>query len=491
MDGRSDDRAATGLSGVPEEGAAVKNRRCLDCIQTVVRETRAYDARVSTTRDLREGEVTYVQGSAATPYALKNIGGVYSCSCPAWRNQSRAIDQRTCKHLKALRGEEVELDRVGEPPAGGSSAARGGGAKAAAVKKDVPPLLLAHRWEPEVDLTGWWMSEKLDGVRAYWDGQRFLSRTGNEYLAPEWFTDGLGAEPLDGELWIGRAAFQETVSVVRRYDKSEHWRRVKYVVFDLPASSAPFEARIDALAARFGDGAHPHTTSLAHERCEGAEHVERRLKEIEGLGGEGLMMRQPGSRYVAGRSPTLLKVKSFLDAEARVLGYLDGKGRHAGRVGALQVELPDGTAFSVGTGLSDAEREAPPEIGAIITFRYFELTPDGVPRFPSYVAVREDFVWPGAPMKGAKAPKAPKVKAAAVEATAVAPGGVRRFELVEGNSAKFWEVAVEGASYTVRYGRIGAAGQAKTKEAASVAAAEAEVAKLVAEKTRKGYVEAI
>lgn len=435
--------------------------------------------------------MAYVQGSAAKPYALKNIGGVYSCSCPAWRNQSRAIDQRTCKHLKALRGEEVELDRVGAPPAGGASRA----SARTEAPKDVPPLLLAHRWEPEVDVTGWWMSEKLDGVRAYWDGQRFLSRAGNTYRAPAWFTEGLGAEPLDGELWMGRGAFQQTVSVVRRQDESEHWRGVKYVVFDAPASPAPFETRIEQLSARFGPGSHPFAEALAHERCAGPEHREQRLKAIETAGGEGLMMRQPGSIYVAGRSPTLLKVKSFLDAEARVLGYQDGKGRHAGRVGALKVELPDGTAFSVGTGLSDAQREAPPEVGSIITFRYFELTSDGVPRFPSFVGLRPDFVWPGAPMKPARTPK-PKTKAkASATPKPAAPetavrSGARRFELVDGGSAKFWEVSVEDCTYTVRYGRIGAAGQTKTKTAASPEAARAEADKLAAAKVGKGYVEA-
>lgn len=451
---------------------------------------------VSTANDLREGEVTYVKGSAAKPYALKNIGGVYSCSCPAWRNQSKPIDRRTCKHLKALRGEEVELDRIGEPATPGAGGAKKKAASSTSKKENAPPLLLAHRWDPDTDLTGWWMSEKLDGVRAYWNGQKFLSRTGNEYFAPDWFKDGLGADPLDGELWIGRGAFQETVSVVRRFDQSDHWKKVKYVVFDLPASTASFEERIDTLATRFADGAHPQVSALEHEECEGQAHVDRRLKEVEALGGEGLMMREPGSTYVAGRSTTLLKVKSFMDAEARVLGYADGKGKHKGRVGALKVELPDGTGFAIGTGLSDKEREQPPEVGAIVTFRYFELTADGVPRFPTYVGVRDDFVWPGAPMKTATAKKKapPKKKTAAKKAASTSDAapvtsGTRRFEYVDDKSSKFWEVSLEGTAYTVRYGRIGTDGQTKTKSAATEAAASAAVEKLIGEKTKKGYVE--
>ena len=106
------------------------------------------------------------------------------------------------------------------------------------------------------------------------------------------------------------------------------------------------------------------------------------------------MLRQPGSRYEVGRSPTLLKVKSFHDAEARVLEHQPGAGRHKGRLGALLVELADGTRFAVGTGFSDAEREAPPPVGTVITFRYQELSDGGVPRFPSYVGVRDDVAWP-------------------------------------------------------------------------------------------------
>jgi len=349
-------------------------------------------------KDLEDGEVAYAQGSAAEPYALKNTGGVYSCTCPAWRNQSATIDKRTCKHLKALRGEARELERIG---AGSSS----GGAHAAAIdvespsspkaNKKGPPILLAHRWESHVDVTGWWMSEKLDGVRAYWNGKTFVSRLGNTYHAPDWFVRDLGDEPLDGELWVGRKRFQETVSIVRRADKSPDWKRVSYVLFDAPSHEGPFEKRLDWLRDRFDKGAHDHAHYLAHERCDGIEHLRKELSRIESLGGEGVMVRKPGSRYVAGRSATLLKVKSFFDAEARVVRHIGGAGKHKGRLGALEAELPSGVRFSVGTGFSDAEREAPPAIGAVITFRYQELSKDGVPRFPSFVCVRHDFEWPG------------------------------------------------------------------------------------------------
>jgi DNA ligase-1 len=338
--------------------------------------------------DLLDGESTLMQGSGSKPYELKNVGGVYSCTCPAWRNQSVPIERRTCKHLRKLRGDAAEEARIGGalPQKPVKEAAETTG----------PPLLLAERWTTDLDLTGWWISEKLDGVRAYWDGKQFLSRQGNLYHAPDWFVAGLPDVPLDGELWIDRKKFQRTTSVVRRQDKSEHWKEVSFVVFDAPAMPDPFEARVAFLTDHLRRHAPPFARALGQEMCKGLDHLRQELARVEALGGEGLMLRQPQSRYEVGRSTTLLKVKSFHDAEARVVGRLEGRGKHKGRLGALEVELPDGTRFSVGTGFSDAERQAPPPVGSVITFRYQELSEGGVPRFPSYVGVRAEAATPSA-----------------------------------------------------------------------------------------------
>ena len=225
------------------------------------------------------------------------------------------------------------------------------------------------------------------------------------------------------------------------------------------------------------------------------------------------MLRAPGSRYVPGRSEVLLKVKSFYDAEATVVGHLPGTGKHTGRLGALQVELPDGTRFKVGTGFTDAEREDPPAVGTVVTFRYQELTRAGVPRFPSFLRERPDAEWPAqtAATKQKASKKAPaKRRARAAEAHTAATkqkaskkapakrhvaaadpgqGSARRFEFVEGSSRKFWEITVHGDAHTVRYGRIGSDGQTKTKAFGGAAAAQADAEKLIAKKTAKGYVE--
>jgi DNA ligase 1 len=338
-------------------------------------------------RDLADGESVQVKGSGSRHYVIKNTGGVYACSCPAWRNQSLGIEKRSCKHIQALRGAEQEEARVG---AAGQRRAVGADGKPAGPKSGPPPLLLAETWAPDADMTGWWMSEKLDGVRAYWNGRTFLSRLGNELLAPEWFVAALPAVPLDGELWCGRKKFQQTLGIVRRQDRNEAWQKVRFLVFDAPAHAAAFEERMVLVRQSLEQARPPYAGVHEHQRCEGLEHLKAELARVEAVGGEGLMLRRPGSAYEVGRSSTLLKVKSFRDAEAQVIGYVAGAGRHKGRIGALRARMPDGTEFSVGTGLSDAERDSPPAIGSVITYRYQELSDGGVPRFPAYIGVRLD-----------------------------------------------------------------------------------------------------
>ena len=484
--------------------------------------------------DLEEGEVAHVQGSAAKPYELKRSGDVYSCTCPAWMHQGRPIDQRTCKHLKAYRGEAAEAARVGAAglqAAGTSKAPKSAGGGGAAVKKETaPPVLLAHPWEHDRDLTGWWMSEKLDGMRAWWDGQRLLSRLGNEVLAPAWFLEGLPAEPLDGELWIARGQFQKTMSIVRSGGKGPRWKEVRYVLFDAPGrAEAPFEERLAWLAERFPAGSHPYAAFHAHVVCEGLEHLRAELDRVEGIGGEGLMLRQPQSRYVAGRSHTLLKVKKFFDAEARVVGHQAGTGKHKGRMGALKVVLGDGTAFAIGTGFSDAERSAPPPVGAVVTFRYQELSQDGVPRFASYVGLRADAAWPpdpaSQPQAGQKppAPSTPLSESEQLEEAEdeeaeveeaeedtddeeddaepeqepepepesdVAGATKRRFERQKGKTGKFgtfWELNLRGAVHRIRWGRLGTSGRSAMEVYESPQLAQAAAAALIKEKLREGF----
>ncbi len=430
--------------------------------------------------DLQDGQSVEMQGSGSKPYVLKNVGGVYSCSCPAWRNQSLAIEKRTCKHLRKLRGDAAEEARVGGavPPARQKKAG----------ESQEPHLLLAESWDFLKDPTGWWLSEKLDGVRAYWTGQEFLSRLGNVFHAPAWFIAGLPPEPLDGELWLGRKRFQRAVSIVRRQDKSDHWKEITYVVFDAPRLEKAFEARLEFVRECLGQSKPAHARPHDHALCRGIDHLKEELARLEALGGEGLMLRRPGSKYESGRSSTLLKVKNFHDAEARVLKHLEGAGRHKGRLGALFVELPDGTTFSVGTGFSDAERQNPPPVGSVITFRYQEFSEAGVPRFPSFMGLRSEAASTSPSSKEDK-PTPEKITAATTKKNQKSESTPkpRRFEFSAGKSNKFWEISQNGADVTVRFGGIGTDGQTKTKSFPDEAAATKHRDKLIAEKTEKGY----
>jgi len=430
--------------------------------------------------DLEDGETIEMQGSGAKPYVLKNTGGVYSCSCPAWRNQSVAIEKRTCKHLRKLRGDAAEQSRIG------SSLLQRPAKNLDDGEESGPPLLLAETWDNATDLTDWWMSEKLDGVRAYWDGKQFLSRQGNIYHAPDWFIEGLPTMPLDGELWIDRKKFQRTVSIVRRQDKSDLWNEVRFLVFDAPRASGSFEDRLAWLKETFAKRSAKFARQHTHERCENLEALRVELARIESLGGEGLMLRQPGSLYVAGRSTTLLKVKTFHDAEAVVVAHQAGAGRHKGRMGALLVRLPDGTNFSIGTGFSDRERDNPPAIGATVTFRYQELSEAGVPRFPSWVGIRIDSV--AKPRQTNFEAKMPTPQPATV-ITSETTRKSRYFEFVVGASNKFWEIFCSGNSITTRWGRIGSNGQSKTKAFPDEKIAANAMAELIQEKIGGGYVE--
>lgn len=261
---------------------------------------------------------------------------------------------------------------------------------------DPPPkaagqnLLLARVWDPSIDPTGWWISEKYDGMRARWDGRILWTRGGGQIHAPDYFLAELPADvELDGELWMGRGKFEETVSVARSANPDERWRRMQFMIFDAPTAKGVFEQRMEFLKRTLPASA-KHVRQAPQSLCRGSQHLIAERDRIVAAGGEGLMIRKPESDYEPGRSPTLLKVKPFDDAEAKVIAHKPGKGRFAGKLGSLRVRSPDGREFSVGTGLTDAQRQAPPPIGTVITYRYRGLTKNGLPRFPSFLRIRRD-----------------------------------------------------------------------------------------------------
>ncbi|KAJ1552895.1 hypothetical protein HK405_009657, partial [Cladochytrium tenue] len=124
--------------------------------------------------------------------------------------------------------------------------------------------------------------------------------------------------------------------------------------------------------------------------CTGVDHLREELTKVEKKGGEGLMLRQLKSWYENRRSRTLLKVKNFYDAEAAVIGHKRGSGKKADAMGALRVWMANRTEFKVGSGFTDAQRRQPPKVGAIITYRFQELSVRRHPHFPTFVGERID-----------------------------------------------------------------------------------------------------
>ncbi len=261
----------------------------------------------------------------------------------------------------------------------------------AATRADAPALLLANVYRDGIDPAGYLVSEKLDGVRALWDGQRLVSRGGREIRAPAWFTAALPAQPLDGELWLGRGRFERLSGIVRReVPDDDEWREVRYMLFELPGAPGGFAERAAALRALVRAVNRPWLAEIEQFTVVDRAELQRRLQAVVAAGGEGLMLHRADAPYETGRSDALLKLKPWLDAEAVVVGHLPGKGKYAGRVGALRLRRPDGVEFDVGSGLSDAQRSDPPRPGTTVTYRYRALTARGLPRFATFVRVRED-----------------------------------------------------------------------------------------------------
>ncbi|MFO7766249.1 MAG: DNA ligase [Pelovirga sp.] len=250
--------------------------------------------------------------------------------------------------------------------------------------------MLPQTYTTHTAVAGWWMSEKLDGIRAYWDGSTLYSKNGTRLAPPPEFTADLPPFPLEGELWGGRNTFEQTASIVMRQQAHAGWLTLRLAVFDVPAASGPFHQRIKQADSWFDQHPSPYAFVIDQFVVENYAHLQQELKRIEGLGGEGLIVRDPDSAYQGGRSPHILKVKQSYDAEATVIAHLPGQGRNSGRLGALLVKGDNGVEFRIGSGLSDAERDHPPAIGTVITYQYYGHYSSGIPKFPSYLRLRSD-----------------------------------------------------------------------------------------------------
>ena len=262
---------------------------------------------------------------------------------------------------------------------------------AASAQTAAPPaILLANVYAGQVDPTAYLVSEKYDGVRAIWDGSALRFRSGRPVPAPAWFIACLPKQPLDGELWLGRGRFDALSGLVRRDPPDDAgWREVRYMLFELPGAPGSFEERARAIVALVRGAGCPALQAVEQTRVGNRADLKRRLDRTVAQGGEGLMLHLASAPYATGRSDVLLKLKPYLDTEAKVVAHRPGKGKHAGRMGALELQTPAGLRFRLGTGFTDAQRSDPPPIGSFVTYRYRDLTPSGRPRFASFLRIAD------------------------------------------------------------------------------------------------------
>ena len=264
-------------------------------------------------------------------------------------------------------------------------------APALSIATEAPRILLAEVYRDQADVSQYLASEKLDGVRALWDGQTLRFRSGKEIQAPSWFISGLLKVPLDGELWMGRGSFERLSGTVRRdVPVDSEWRQVRYMIFELPGAAGNFRERAEQIRQLVRQANVPWLQEIEQFSVVDRNSLKKRLNEVIKAGGEGLMLHRADASYETGRSDTLLKMKPSEDADAVVIGYRPGKGKHAGSMGALHLRTPEGLEFSLGTGFSDEQRNDPPALGSTVTYRYRDVTGKGLPRFASFLRMRVD-----------------------------------------------------------------------------------------------------
>jgi DNA ligase-1 len=252
---------------------------------------------------------------------------------------------------------------------------------------ETPEVMLANVYRQHEDVTQFWVSEKLDGVRARWDGRQFISRGGKIFIAPQWFVLNFPDRPLDGELWMGRGRYEDIVSVVRKQKPHDGWKSVKFMVFDLPAQGGIFTERVEAMRQLTKT---PYLDVIEQFRVSSNKTLMQKLDDIARKGGEGLMLHRQTAFYHSGRSDDLLKVKPFEDAEAIVIGYKPGKGKNTGLMGAIKVRMDNGKTFYIGSGFTQQQRQNPPLLGSLVTYRYQGFTQAGIPRFAVFVRQRNE-----------------------------------------------------------------------------------------------------
>ncbi|EAH7654930.1 DNA ligase [Campylobacter coli] len=261
-------------------------------------------------------------------------------------------------------------------------------------------LLLNKISEQEIqkkNFNGYLMSEKLDGVRGIWEAGKFKTRQDNPIHTPSYFTYNFPSFKLDGELWIARAKFDEVSALIRSDSlDSSLWKSVTYNVFDVPNACEEFKLapctlsnRLKVLERYLQQNPNPYIKIIKQIPIKDQEHLKEFYKDIIFNKGEGVVIRKDFAPYEKGRSKNALKLKPYEDAECKVIAYTEGKGKFQGKIDALLCQMPNDRVIKIGSGLKDKDRENPPKIGSIVTYKFNGLTKNSLPRFPVFLHIRD------------------------------------------------------------------------------------------------------
>ena len=248
---------------------------------------------------------------------------------------------------------------------------------------ETPQLFLLKTYSEDMNVTGWVMSEKLDGVRAFWDGEKLISRSGRIFNAPSSFTCEFPSFALDGELWISRGNFEHIVSITNTRSSNSRWEELTYNVFEVPNQEGDLLERLSKVK--------PFVSKtlrvIKQIKVRSQDDVKVYFDAIIEQGGEGIVLRNYHVPYYVGRNKKSLKYKPFFDAECTVVSILEGKGKYKNLMGALSCKY-NGKLIKIGSGFSDDERKKPPKIGTLITFKYYGFTRLGNPKYSVFLRVR-------------------------------------------------------------------------------------------------------
>jgi len=253
---------------------------------------------------------------------------------------------------------------------------------------DTPKLFLLKTYTHDKNVSGWVMSEKLDGVRAYWNGKELISRSGKKFHAPKSFTQGFPSFELDGELWSKRGDFEKIVSIVNTQSNTNRWKELTYNIFEVPNQDGTLPERLSIIKTYLQKHTKTKIKIIKQIKINKVEEVQDFFEKVNDMQGEGIVIRNPSLPYYVGRKKDALKHKAFTDAECKIVELIQGKGKYQGLLGAIKCDYK-GKIIKIGTGFSDQQRMTSFQVGTLITFKYYGVTRLENPKYPVFLRVRK------------------------------------------------------------------------------------------------------